>query len=296
MKKISIVASLLSMCFAGCLKDTPPTDFGTLKPIVELFYIEGGQTAHGGLENFAKDAILTAGQTAPIVVNFNANLASVDPFGQDLTVTLGVDDAKRISYNASNTTQYSALPANTFTFASKTAVIKAGSRLANFTISFDPTKIDPTQNYMLPISITDAQGQTVSGNFGTIYFHMIGNPLAGAYNWDFTRWNNTAGTGAPSSLSFTGHQATFLPVDPNTIQVASGYFTQPRYILTFSNNNGVLSNFAVTLNPDDVASMLASGVVVVTGPTIVKADPVNKIFTFQYTTLSRYIIDSYHNP
>jgi len=295
MKKILIIASALSICFAGCLKDTPPTDFGTLKPIIELFYIDANQTAHAGLENFAKDAILTAGQTAPIVINFNANIASVDPLPTDLTVTIAIDDAKRVSFNTGSTTQYTALPAGTYTFPKTTAVIKAGSRLANFTISFDPTKIDPTKNYMLPISITDAQGQAISGNFGTIYYHMIGNPIAGNYTWDFTRYNDPAGTQF-STLSFTGATTTFLPVDPTTIQVQSGYFNQPRYVLTFSNNAGVLSNFAVSIQPDDMASLVANAITIVTGPTIIKADPINKAYIFQYITTSRFIIDSYHNP
>jgi len=302
MKKISIIASALSICFAGCLKDTPPTDFGTLKPIVELFYYDAGQTAHGGLENFSKDAILTAGASGMITVNFNANLASVDPLTQDLTVTLGVDDAKRTAYNSANTNQYVALPSTAYTFTTKTATIKAGSRLANFSISFDPSKIDPSQNLMLPISITDAQGQAISGNFGTIYFHMIGNPLAGVYTSLFNRWNNGTGTGTATTI--TAGSLIGLPVDATTVEFQSGYGAQNgipiRYRLTFTNTAGVLSNFAVRINPDDVTNSVngAIGALSFTDASIILADGVNKHFKFTFNLVNsaaagRFFTDEY---
>ena len=49
--------------------------------------------------------------------------------------------------------------------------IAAGKRLDTLHVIFYPSKIDVTKNYMLPVSIKDAQGETISGNFGAIYFH-----------------------------------------------------------------------------------------------------------------------------
>ena len=44
------------------------------------------------------------------------------------------------------------------------------------------------KNYMLPISITTAPaGSTISTNFKTIYYHLIGNPIAGLYNWELVQ-------------------------------------------------------------------------------------------------------------
>jgi hypothetical protein len=61
-------------------------------------------------------------------------------------------------------------------------------------------KIDFTHNYMLPVKIADASGQTISGNFGVAYFHLIGNPIAGSYTHEWLRWNGQtgAGTGPPT--------------------------------------------------------------------------------------------------
>ena len=68
--------------------------------------------------------------------------------------------------------QYEALPDSTYAFPVKSATIAAGDRLDTLRVLFYPSKIDTTKNYMLPVSIQDAQGETISGNFGAIYFHF----------------------------------------------------------------------------------------------------------------------------
>ncbi|HVZ26682.1 MAG TPA: hypothetical protein VG842_11525, partial [Sediminibacterium sp.] len=115
------------------------------------------------------------------------------------------------------------------------------------------------------------------------------------YSWDFTRYNvPSMDPSQLSSLSFTGQTTTILATSPTSLEVASGYYIQPRYEISFTNNGGVLSNFQVSLNPDDVAVMASGGVTVTSGPTILVADPVGKKFSFQYTTNSRYVIDTYY--
>ena len=64
---------------------------------------------------------------------------------------------------------------------------------------------------MFPISITDAQGVKISGNFGTIYYHLIGNPLAGKYNLVGTRYN------------YTGTVAYAGPTGPTTPNIPAGF-------------------------------------------------------------------------
>ncbi|GAC1420500.1 MAG: hypothetical protein NVS1B13_07020 [Flavisolibacter sp.] len=264
-----------------------PTNFSEQKtqPIVEI--------PEGGAGNFASTA-LNLSSPGPDTVLFHVNLASTNFFDKDLIVKIGYDDKALNAYNSNSAVKYLKFPDSIYKLATNQITIKAGTRAVAIPIILYPDKIDPTQNYMLPISITDAQGTTISGNFGTIYYHLIGNPLAGTYKWDFTRWNNPQGTGAPSSLSFVGRTTVFSPINPTQIEVASGYYIQPRYELTFDNNAGVLSNFQVILNPDDVATMASAGVIVTSGPNIIIADPVNKVFEFQYTTNARYIIDKYY--
>ncbi len=286
MKKLLILISVVSVALTGCLKDTPPNDFSTVKPIVEMPY--------SGFEYNASDALNLTSD--PQDVAFTVNLASVYPLQTDIPITVGYDAKALALYNSKQpaTAQFEKFPDSTYSFTVTKGIIKAGKRLDTFHVTFFTSKIDLSKNYLLPISILDAGGQTISGNFGTHYFHVIGNPLAGSYNWDFTRYNTpTKGVGL-SSLSFTGGSTSFKPDDANTVEVNSGYFTQPRYVITFDNNGGVLSNFQVAFNPDDLAGLIANGIVIVTAPHFTIVDPVNKIFQIEYQTASRYIIDKYY--
>jgi Domain of unknown function (DUF1735) len=287
MKKIVSIISVLSVMMAGCLKDKAVVDFSTISPVVELPY--------HGLEGFSGDAVLTAGQTDPIVVPIIVNLASVNPLSKDINITLAVDDAIRTQYNGTGGVQYEQLPDSTYTFAEKTGVIKAGSRLDTLYVTVFPEKVDPTINYMLPVKIADASGTTISGNFGIAYLHMIGNPLAGPFQWAWTRFNASDTTGAPNGASFTfadGVTATFLPDNPTTIEVQSGYGDQNglniRYVLSFTNTGGVLSDFHVKINPSDVTNSItgAIGALSFTDATILTADGVNKHFRFTYAVVN----------
>jgi hypothetical protein len=126
-----------------------------------------------------------------------------------------------------------------------------------------------------------------------MYFHTIGNPIAGAYSWDFIRYNNPEGTGTPSSLSFYGAEIIFAPVNPTTIRVPTGYFTQPDYIITFKNSGGVLSDFKAIIDPAAVeADFVPNGITITSGPTILVEDNNTKL-TVKYTTSTRNITDIY---
>jgi Domain of unknown function (DUF1735) len=299
MKKIFIYFSIMIvMMLAGCLKDHPNVDFsGNGGFIAEISHasITGNNAPSAGLDYFSAATLPVFSSTDPDTITFDVNIASDYPPTKDVSVTLAIDDAKRVAYNGTGGVQFAAQPDSTFSFPVTTAVIKAGSRLAQFMIIYYPAKIDPTQSYLLPITLTSASGMEVSGNLSTIYFHIIGNAFAGGYVWDFTRYSAPSNAGSPDGNSFTGHSATFVPVSPTQIEVKSGYYIGPRYEMTFTDNgNGTFSDFKVILNADDVATMAGAGVIVADGPNILTADPVTKTFTFQYTTLTRYVIDSFH--
>jgi len=294
MKKIiSIcVAVSLLISLAGCLKDDPLNEFAsTAKPIVEMPY--------HGMEGFSSDAVLAAGQPSPFEIPLVVNIASEFPLTSDVNVTLSVDDALRTQYNTSGAgLQYDALPDSTYTFDVKTGTIKAGSRLDTFYIHLLTDKLDFTHNYMLPVKIADASGQTISGNFGVAYLHTIGNPLAGNYNWDFKRWPNDVGpaSGPPDGASFTD-VATFLPDDPTTVETPSGYYTGQPYIMTFDNNNGTLSNFKVVPSAAMLSDFDTGGISIIEAPSLVIADPVTKHFQIKMIVFNgsafRYCLDDF---
>lgn len=159
---ICCAASLVS-----CLKDKPAVDFGTVGVIIEILPVNGG-----GLENFDAAELsfdpADSRDSAIIVLN----IASPNPLNKALTVTTDVNDALRTSYNAANGTDYEAMPDSIYSFPDKSGNIQAGNRLDTLKVYFYPSKADTSRNYMLPVSIKDAQGQNISGNFGSIYFHI----------------------------------------------------------------------------------------------------------------------------
>ena len=167
MKKISLsLLALIMLSLSACLKDKPAVDFSTVGTIIEILPVNGG-----GLENFAGaklnfDATETMDSAAIVL-----NIASPKPLNKPLTIGMALNDALRSSYNVANNSQYDALPDSVFSFPVTTGTIAAGQRLDTLRVYFNPSKIDTTKNYMLPVSIKDAQGENISGNFGTIYFH-----------------------------------------------------------------------------------------------------------------------------
>ena len=249
MKKILAVTLILSAIVTGCLKDkTINTEgFNNTATFLEIQY--------SGLEYFSKAAVLTAGATAPIVNSIIVDVAGTNgsALSKDVTLTLAVDDAARTAYNASNPIQYEAMPDSCYSFAVKSNTLKAGKYLDTFYVTIYPAKVDPSKNYMLAITLKDAQGQAISGNFATAYYHTLGNPLAGNYNVTGTRYNYTGVVAwnnvlpVPAGYTATTNMALYSPRlgspdDTQTIEipfgnVGSGY----NYVITYTASTSSIS-------------------------------------------------------
>jgi hypothetical protein len=135
---------------------------------------------------------------------------------------------------------------------------------------------------MLPVTLTDASGVPISGNLSTIYLHIIGNPIAGAYTQEWIRYNNAAGTGTPAYDKILA--GVFAPLDGTSITVASG--TGVNYILSFTKTGTVLSNFQVAFPASGAGSAASANITITSGPTIIVADPVNRKYQFNFTYLN----------
>jgi hypothetical protein len=169
MKNIYItLLPLLAWSLSSCLKDSPAVDFTTVGTIIEILPVNGG-----GLESFSTAELNFSSKEESVSADIVLNIASPSPLKKNLTITMSVNDALRVTYNSKNDDQYEAMPDSVYSFPISSATIAAGQRLDTLKVYFNPSKIDTTKNYMLPISITDAQGETISGNFGSIYFHTI---------------------------------------------------------------------------------------------------------------------------
>ncbi|HEY5406850.1 MAG TPA: DUF1735 domain-containing protein [Ginsengibacter sp.] len=282
-----LTGAMLLINLNSCIKDKGyalETDFSGLQDHVILI--------KGGLTNFSNNNIQFSSDT--VSYNITADLASVNLPKSSLNVTIGVDASLIASYNAANGTDFLLMPTDAYTLAATSLTIPAGQQYATTTLQVYQDKVDPTQSYMLPISITDASGKTLTSNLNTVYFNIIGNIIAGAYNWDFTRWSAPSNAGSPDGNSFTGKVNSFIADNASQVEVSSGYYIGPRYVISFIDSSGVPTQFKVKLNADDVATMTTGGVTVTDGPNIIKADPVTGEYIFQYTTVTRYVIDRYY--
>jgi hypothetical protein len=301
--KVKHVFAILiaSLSMVSCLKKgdmniDPEKTTGT---IMELQFLKNGNnTINSGLAYFSGAALTYPGTDLADTANYNISLAGPVTLGQDLTVSVGVDATKLLDNFSADSIGYELMPDSLYHFVETTATIKAGQTIAPMQIIFYPSKIDITKSYMLPVVVKDAQGKTVSSNFGTIYFHAIGNPLAGSYKWDFIRYNNQAGTGTPAGQSFSGETTVFSPSNPTSIKVPTGYYVQPDYLITFRNVGGVLSNFKAVIAPDEIdAAFTANGIAVIAGPTIDVSSDYKKI-TIKYLVYNgsayRNITDIYY--
>ena len=104
----------------------------------------------------------------PVVIN----VASPEPLGTNLTVTLAVDAAALANYNTANNKSYIILPPEAYTVSSLQATIPAGKRTAQVVFKINTAVIDNAiTNYVLPVTIEDAGGQKIS-NYKTVYYNI----------------------------------------------------------------------------------------------------------------------------
>jgi hypothetical protein len=299
--KLGLLTLAVGVIGQSCVKSVSGrTDFENLAPTVLI--------PEGGLQNLTTVALLFPPD--PTVDDkldtayFHVNYAATDVAPADQVVSLAIDPAALAAYNATGGVQYEAFPDSIFAFTATSATVPKGANYSGqIPLVIHSNKVDPTKSYMLPISITTAPaGATISSNHKTVYFHLIGNPIAGLYNWDWYRWNNNLpvgpNTGGTPAL---GGIAVFAPLDPTTVEVPSGYYIGPRYHITFDDSAGIPVHFAVVFNAADLQTMKDGGVTITGGPNITTANPTTGMYEFWYTADNgaptsnlRYVIDKYY--
>lgn len=285
----------LTSCLEGDEMNTPP---GGSPPIVEMSYVSSGGTLfNSGLEPrfFAAQALLLSPADESDTIEFAVTIQGVQGgVSEDVNVSLQIDPGAVLDNIANDKVEYSLMSTDLYQLINTTGTIPAGQSYVTFQLVFFPTKMDFTKSTMLPITVTNDAGMPTSSNYGKLYFHVIGNPIAGLYTWEFIRYSDPAGTVGPDATSFSGETAVFSPVDPTTINVPTGYYDQANYIITFDNDgNGNLSNFKAVLDPVWLAANWdPAGIQVASGPTIT-VSPDYTTFTVKYTTLTRNVTDIY---
>jgi hypothetical protein len=229
----------------------------------------------GGLATFSKQALTFPGTDAFDTAFFHVNYASTNVAPADETIGLTIDQTALATYNGSSTIQYELFPDSIYSFsATSISIVKGDNYSPAVPLVVYPDKIDATKNYMLPISVsTVPEGAGISANYKTIFYHLIGNPIAGSYDQEWKRWNASDTSGAPASDLDLG-TVIFAPTDPTTINVAS-QGTGETDVISFTNTGGVLSNFNVSIMP---VSGITEG-----APVLEEADPVNGVYKVYFT-------------
>lgn len=298
MKKLIILLGVLTVSLTSCLKDKPNVDLSNIAAFAEL--------VHSGKAYFNSDAV-TADPDAngKIILTFQVNITGQYAPTKDVNVVLAVDNTVVTAYNASDKTNvYLPMAADAFSLPVTTATIKAGTRLATFSVTFDKTKLDPSKSYMLPIVLKSASGVSLSSNFSVKYYHFIGNDFAGAYAWNYRRWQNGTGVGAPDfNLNYAG---TILPVSATEFQMETGYNgNHVKYNVTFTrtvDGSGTVlyTDWDVKFNAANLAIWTDAGITNMVAPKFTIPPPANgasaKKFEINYVSggaSGRYIDDTY---
>ena len=271
---IFITATFLIIIMGSCVKSVD--NFTDLSKTSDLVILTGS-----GLGNFKGSNILVnTSSPDTLKLTVTADLASANSKNGPVTVTLGLDNTAITAYNAANGTNFQPFPANGFKIVSNTITIPGGlEHYGTTSVWIFQNKLDPTVSYMLPVTITDGGGKNLSSNQNTIYYNVIGNPLAGNYLQDFHRWNVTGigaadTTTAPNSTNYYGDPIVIAPITATTILLPEGYletFVGVGVNLSFTNTAGVLSNFQVSLDANALADIAAGGFTILTAPKLVEA-------------------------
>jgi len=276
--KLGLLAWLVVIVGSSCVKSVSGrTDFENLAPTVLI--------PEGGLQNFGTSALLFPGFDDADTAYFHVEYAATSTAPQDEVITVKYDPDAITAYNATLSNPldlFGPFPDSIFSFTPGSFTVKKGANYSD-AIPFIvfPSKIDPKVNYMYPITITTAPaGSTIATNHMTLYYHLIGNPIAGAYTDSWQRWNNPNAAPAPPDFTAT-IPVLFAPINGTSVSIPDN--TGINYILSFDNDGlGNLSNFSVAI---DAASATALGLKV-GSPTLVSADPITGTYHFKFPYLN----------
>jgi Domain of unknown function (DUF1735)/Domain of unknown function (DUF4361) len=191
-----IIAMVLLFSFSSCLKKDDIPNLSKVDPVIE-FPIGGPGLLRNTLAAFSTDVVDTV---------IALNIASPDPLDRDITVTIKNDPAVVAAYNTANGTTYEAPSATQVEIPNTQITIKAGYRVGKVRVKVKFPQFDPNKSYMLGLSIVDAPGMIISGNFGKfLWAFVVRNPYEGQYQetGQITLYNGaTVGSGVAAVRTF----------------------------------------------------------------------------------------------
>ena len=197
-----------AVSLTSCLKNGPyNTDFSKVAASVDLPLAAAN---NNGIVGFSFDATVTT-----TVIPVYVDVASPSLPGSSTTVTLALDTAFLSQYNAANGTNYSLLPDSVYTTSGWNLTVAKGQRLDSMVVTYQFSKMDLSQNYILPITISQASLPIEQYNHLMLYV-SVKNQYDGIYSLkgytlragDAVRTGNFSGmtmpliTAGPTQLNF----------------------------------------------------------------------------------------------
>lgn len=294
------MAFIVSSCLEGDEMNTPP---GAVKPFIMMTNNpNGGTLVNSGVRYFGAQALLLDPTADNDTLTFAVALQGTLGFKKDINVTLTTPTEALDDVN--DGIHYAMMPSTAFDLLSTSGTIAKGDTYAEFKVVFHPSKIDMSKDYMLPITATNDAGLVVSSNYGFIYYHIIGNPLAGQYRHYYRRYNNADTVGSTSGT--LTENALFAPKDGTTVETSGGYAStvglNAPYVIKFTNTGGVLSNMTVTIDAALAGGLTENGITITKAPIFVtnRITSTGKYFKIMYQvhngTAYRTLIDEYWFP
>jgi hypothetical protein len=231
-KKIALFALAGAVVLGSCKKVETVEPLGDKGQKVIRFLTYGGFG-----DNFANSGFAFSPTSTSEIVDLNIEYITPNVSNEDIKVTVAPDPAAVTAYNATQTSplkQYNLLNPSAYTFASQTVLIKAGQTVSEpFHIEFNPSQIDGSKNWMIPVAIKSITGAPAdvkaAAGTGIAYFHFIGNPLAGTYTCVATRYNSTVpgDQGWAPQAGWAYPQALVIPAIFATVAVPASKFLAP---------------------------------------------------------------------
>jgi len=169
--KFSVFICLLCFYFS-CKKDSTSISF------TPSFYFLNAGTA-----GFDQNLLLFSSSDT---VSFNIIISSTYLLSNAVTVTVGVDDAARQTYNSATGTDYEAMPSSAYSFPA-TVTATTTSVYDTIPVKIFKHALDISKDYMLPINIVNGGGIDINADASLIYLHTTGSKLSGVYNAQGTK-------------------------------------------------------------------------------------------------------------
>ncbi len=162
------------LILSSCLKDNVGEDWTASlkgKMYAEIW--------NAGFKAFALQPVAD-----PVVFKFLVNIATDKLPTQDITVTLGVNEEAITLYNSLKGTDYKLYPY--IEILDPTVTIKAGTRNAYAHVKiWNADQLNACDNFMAPISITDATGGVIPADPLNQGSRLMALPIANPYSGDY---------------------------------------------------------------------------------------------------------------